>query len=174
MLKLTDQHIALVYRVPLPILGIGGAPLGSTEALMQKWLARGLGFALNHIEEAFGIAVRPQGPAGRIPRIRHRGAAALRFKDRVEGFARGVISGIFAPTRRGRQRRWRRCRAATGTCARTQQQVVPLSYGSAMKPPDPNAAAAPPEPEPEEDEPDGRDYAELILAAAQRHAERAG
>ena len=28
--------------------------------------------------------------------------------------------------------------------------------------------------EPEKDEPDGRDYAELILAAAQRHAERAG
>ena len=53
LLQLTDQHIALTFRVPLAILGLGGAPLGSTEALMQFWLASGLGFALNHIEQAF-------------------------------------------------------------------------------------------------------------------------
>lgn len=54
MLKMTDQHVALAFRVPLQILGIGGTPFASTEALMSSWKATGLGFALNHIEEAFG------------------------------------------------------------------------------------------------------------------------
>lgn len=39
LLKLTDQHIALVFRIPLQLLSLGNAPLGSTEALMQFWLA---------------------------------------------------------------------------------------------------------------------------------------
>jgi hypothetical protein len=38
----------------LQILGLGTAPVGSTEVLMQSWIASGLGFALNHIEEALG------------------------------------------------------------------------------------------------------------------------
>lgn len=54
MLKMTDQHVALTFRMPLQILGIGGTPFASTEALMASWKATGLGFALNHIEEAFG------------------------------------------------------------------------------------------------------------------------
>jgi HK97 family phage portal protein len=54
LMKMAEQHIALAYRVPLQILGIGGTPYASTELLMQSWVASGLGFALNHIEEAFG------------------------------------------------------------------------------------------------------------------------
>jgi hypothetical protein len=54
MLKLSDQAVALAFRVPLQILGIGGTPFASTEALMSSWQERGLGFCLNHIEEAFG------------------------------------------------------------------------------------------------------------------------
>jgi hypothetical protein len=59
-LKLANENIALVFRIPLQILGLGGAPLGATEQLM---LASGLGFALNHIEQAFdklfGLAGQP-------------------------------------------------------------------------------------------------------------------
>jgi HK97 family phage portal protein len=55
MLEMTDQHIALAFRMPLQILGIGGTPFASTEALMSSWKATGLGFALNHIEEGFGM-----------------------------------------------------------------------------------------------------------------------
>jgi HK97 family phage portal protein len=54
MLKLSDQAVALAFRIPLQILGIGGTPFASTEALMSSWKATGLGFCLNHIEEAFG------------------------------------------------------------------------------------------------------------------------
>ncbi len=54
MLKLSDQAVALAFRMPLQILGIGGTPFASTEALMSSWKATGLGFCLNHIEEAIG------------------------------------------------------------------------------------------------------------------------
>ena len=35
-------------------LGRFGLAFASTELLMQSWIASGLGFALNHIEEALG------------------------------------------------------------------------------------------------------------------------
>ena len=56
LLQLSDQRIAAVYRVPLAMLSIamGQAPQASTESLMLGWVAMGLGFALNHIEEAIG------------------------------------------------------------------------------------------------------------------------
>lgn len=56
MLKLTNENVALAFRMPLQILGMGDkATWASTEALMSSWKAMGLGFALNHIEEAFGL-----------------------------------------------------------------------------------------------------------------------
>lgn len=61
MLKLSDQNIALAFRMPLQILGIGGTPFASTEALMSAWKSTGLGFALNHIEEALGQLFRLKG-----------------------------------------------------------------------------------------------------------------
>ena len=46
----------MVYGVPPAILGMTDkSSFASTEALMQFWLARGLGFAINHIE----VGVRP-------------------------------------------------------------------------------------------------------------------
>lgn len=54
LLKLSDQNVALAFRMPLQILGVGGTPFASTEALMASWKATGLGFVLNHIEESIG------------------------------------------------------------------------------------------------------------------------
>jgi HK97 family phage portal protein len=57
MLQITDQRIATAYRMPLSLLSLFSSnqqPQSSTESLMQFWIASGLGFALNHIEEAFG------------------------------------------------------------------------------------------------------------------------
>src|SRR6516225_444250 len=50
ILKISEEHIALVFRVPMQVLGISGGShsFGSTEALMQFWIATGLGFCLNH------------------------------------------------------------------------------------------------------------------------------
>jgi HK97 family phage portal protein len=144
VMKLTEQRIALAFRVPLQILGIGGTPFGSTELLMQSWIASGLGFALNHIEDAFGLLFNLDGQPDEY--VEFDTAALLRsaFRDRIEGLARAVQGGIFSPNE---------ARASEsldevefGDEPRVQQQVVPLSAAAAIPaaPASPGAPAQPP------------------------------
>ena len=64
---------------------------------MQSWIASGLGFALNHIEEAFGVLFELKGQPDEY--VEFDTAALLRSaqKERIEALARGVQGGIFAP-----------------------------------------------------------------------------
>jgi hypothetical protein len=64
LVKLTQDRIAAVYRVPLAILGLERASSGTTEQLMGFWLASGLGFCLDHIEQASDSNVRSPRMAG--------------------------------------------------------------------------------------------------------------
>ena len=89
IMKQSEQRIALAFRVPLQILGIGGTPFGSTELLMQSWIASGLGFCAQPDRGRLRIAVQAQGPARRICRVRHQGIAA----QRVQGADRGAGAG---------------------------------------------------------------------------------
>lgn len=139
MLKMSEEHIALVYRIPLQVLGLGDkSGFRSTEALMRSWIASGLGFALNHIEEGFGAFYNLQGQPDEY--VEFSTAALLRseFKDRIEGLARGVQGGIFTPNEarntEGLERK------PYGDEPRVQQQMVPLSAASAIQPaPGPHA-----------------------------------
>lgn len=179
MVGYTDKRIAAVYRVPLSILNLSGqGPQGSTEALMQFWIATGLGFAINHIEDAIGRTFSLAGLPTEY--LEFDTAALLRsaFKDRVEGWARGVQGGIFAPN--DARSEFELPDAKFGDEPRVQQQVVPLSFWG-QKPPKPAVAPpAPPAPPPPADgkgdspdaDEDNRDWAELILAAAERHEDR--
>jgi HK97 family phage portal protein len=143
ILKLSNEHIALAFRVPLQILGLsGGAPYSSTEILMQSWISMGLGFCLNHVEESIGVLFQLKGQPDEY--IEFDTAALLRssMKERIDALARGVQGGIFAPNE---------ARALEGYKAvpfgdepRVQQQVVPLSAVDKI-PPAP-APAAPPAP----------------------------
>jgi HK97 family phage portal protein len=130
ILKISETHIALAFRIPLPILGLPGQSFGTTEALMQFWIATGLGFCLNHIEEAFGLLFQLKGQPDEY--VGFDTAALLRsaFKDRIDSLARAVQGGIFSPNE---------ARASEGYDAvkfgeepRVQQQVVPLSAASAI------------------------------------------
>ena len=166
----TDKRIAAVYRVPLAILNLGGeAPQGSTESLMAFWIATGLGFALNHIEEAIG---RTFGLGG-LPSdyLEFNTDALLRsaFKDRVEGFARGVQTGIFAPNEARNE--FELPDAADGDEPRVQQQVVPLSFGAELQPPkQPSAPALPSPPDEGASQDDSaRDFDALVAAAIDRY-----
>jgi HK97 family phage portal protein len=170
----TDKRIAAVYRVPLALLNLGGeGPQGSTESLMAFWIATGLGFALNHIEEAMG---RTFGLAG-LPSdyLEFSTDALLRsaFKDRVEGFARGVQGGIFAPDEARAEFELPKAPDGAGIEPRVQQQVVPLSFGMDMEPTPPGGdkPALPPPADDDDEEPqDGeRSFDELIRAAADRY-----
>ena len=96
LLKLSDQAIANVYRVPLQLFGLGNTTYSSTEALMQHWLASGLGFVLNHIEEAIGNLFKLKGQPDEYLEFDTSALQRSSFKDRVEGWAAGTKGGIFA------------------------------------------------------------------------------
>lgn len=142
LLKMSDQNVALAFRMPLQVLGIGGTPFASTEALMQLWIASGLGFALNHIEEAFGLLFGLKGMPDEYLELDTRALLRSAYKERMEGLARGVISGIYSPDEARASEDLPAVPGGHGKEPRVQQQVVPLSYGTEMKPPQP----APPAP----------------------------
>lgn len=155
LLKMSDQNVALAFRMPLQVLGIGTSMPGSTEQLMQSWIATGLGFCLNHIEEAFGLLFRLKGYPEEYVEFDTKALLRSAYKDRIEALARGTISGIYSPDEARAEEDLPRVPGGHGAEPRVQQQVVPLSYGSDMKPSSPAAAlpATPePEPEPEEDD----------------------
>jgi len=125
VMKMSEEKIALAFRVPLQILGLGGPTYGSTEALMQSWIASGLGFCLNHVEEAFGVTFTLAGQPDEY--VEFDTAALLRsaFKDRIDALTRGVQGGILSPNE-AREREGLDS-VKFGDEPRVQQQVVPLS-----------------------------------------------
>jgi HK97 family phage portal protein len=175
VMKLTEQRIALAFRIPLAILGIGGTAFGSTELLMQSWISSGLGFALNHIEDAYGLLFNLKGQPDEYVEFDTKALLRSAFKDRIEGLARAVQGGIMAPNE---------ARASESLDAvkfgdepRVQQQVVPLSAAAAIPaapaapgaPPQPPGAAVPAEKPPPEKPPEqkllsAKDYSDVVAS----------
>jgi len=139
-MKLTEEHIGLAFRVPLQIFGKGGNAYASTELLMQSWLASGLGFCLNHVEEAFGLTFELRGMPDEYLEFDTRALLRSAFKDRMEGLSRGVISGILAPDEARATEEYAVVPGGFGAMPRVQQQVVPLDWH------DKNPAPSPPAP----------------------------
>jgi HK97 family phage portal protein len=137
MLKMTDQNIALAFRVPLQILGIGGPTYASTELLMQSWIAESLGFTLNHIEEAIGNLFGLKGQPDEYLEFDTNALLRSAYRERIEALSRGVISGIYSPDEARASEDLPAVPGGHGAEPRVQQQVVPLSYGSEMRPPSP-------------------------------------
>ena len=143
MFKMTQQNIALAYRIPLQILGIGNAAGGSTTTLMQDWLGSSLGFALNHVEEAFGKTFGLYGQPDEYVELNTAALLRSNYKERMEGLAKGVLSGIYAPNEARAQLELPA--VEYGDEPRVQQQVVPLSAAEGI-PSAPGPGAAPPAP----------------------------
>ncbi len=165
VMKISDARVALAYRIPLQMFGLGSGPMGSTEMLMQMWISTGLGFCLNHLEEAIGTFFKLDGVPDEYLEFDTSALLRSAFKDRVDAYVRSVQGGIHAPNE---------ARAAFdmesvefGDEPRVQQQVVPLSAAgnipAAPAPGAPPPAAAPTESKPSEpDEPKGITDAERI------------
>jgi HK97 family phage portal protein len=150
MMRMSEEHIALAFRVPLQVLGMGRSSsgsntYGSTEMLMQAWIASGLGFALNHIEEAFGLTFDLWGQPDEY--VEFDTAALLRsaMKDRYEALTKAVQGGILAPNEARALEGYDEVKF--GDEPRVQQQVVPLSAAAGIPAPRPSAAPAPPAPQ---------------------------
>lgn len=90
MMKLSDQNVALAFRMPLQILGIGGTPFASTEALMSSWKAMGLGFALNHIEESFGLLFGLRGFPDEYIEFDTNALLRSSFKEMIDALSNGT------------------------------------------------------------------------------------
>jgi HK97 family phage portal protein len=144
MLKLSDEKIALVFRIPMQILGLGEKPGSSTEALMQFWISTGLGFCLKHIELAYNKLFNLDG--GDDEFVEFDTSALLRstFKERLEALNVAVRGGIYAPNE-AREFEGLDSAGPAGDEPRVQQQVVPLSAAEAItKPTRPGASPYPP------------------------------
>jgi HK97 family phage portal protein len=144
--KVSDERIALAFRIPLQILGLGGgSPAGSTEILMQNWVATGLGFALNLVEESFGTFFRLRGGSDEYVEFSTEPLLRSAFATRMEGLARAVQGGIFSPNE---ARAMESLDAVPfGDEPRVQSQVVPLSAAGEI-PTAPTAPASPAAPVP--------------------------
>jgi phage portal protein BeeE len=140
--KLSTQRIAHAFSVPLQLLGLATTPASSTEALMQLWLAQGLGFCLNHVEQSFDQLFNLEGEPDDYTELDT--AALLRSaqKDRIEALVRGVQGGVISPNEARNMEGFDS--VACGDEPRCQMQVVPLSAaGSIPAAPGPEAPAAP-------------------------------
>lgn len=143
-LKLTQDEIFMVYGVPPAILGLTDkGTFSSTEALMQFWLSRGLGFAINHVEYAFDQFFNLKGWPDEYVEFDSRALLRAAYKDRIEGLARGVQGGIYAPNEARNLEDLPN--KPYGDEPRVQQQVVPLSAWATAEPetPAPEAPEAP-------------------------------
>jgi HK97 family phage portal protein len=163
LLKLSDQAISNVDRVPLQVLGIGSSPYSSTEALMQHWLASGLGFVLNHVEEAIGLLFKLKGQPDEYIEFDTSALQRVAFKDRVEAWAAGTKGGVFG--RNEARRDFEMKPVDGGDEPWVQQQDIPLSVAAenAKNPPAPPQLPAP---TPQPDDEEGEDDADKSLAEA--------
>ncbi len=178
LLKLSNQSIALAFRIPLQILGIGDTPFASTEALMAAWKSAGLGFALNHVEEAFGRLFGLRGQPYEYLELDTDALMRSAFKDRMEALSKGVMSGIYSPDEARGLEGLAPVPGGGGAEPRVQEQVVPLSYALTQpaQPATPAPPAADPQSPPGQTEPNGAANASRafssgdILARIHAHA----
>jgi HK97 family phage portal protein len=175
VLKLSKENIALAFRVPLQILGIGSSPVGNTEALMIYWISMGLGFCLNHIEESFDRLFQLDGQPDEYVELDTKVLLRSQFKDRIEALARGVQGGIYSPNEARNEEELDS--VEFGDEPRVQQQVVPLSAAEKI-PPAPAPPSAPPAPAPPVSPPKGSPDVDVkreirgLLSAAERIGRR--
>lgn len=170
MLKLSEKAIANVFRVPLAIVG-EETKMASTEVLMQFWLASGLGFILNHIEEAFGLFFKLGGQPDEYLEFDTSALQRSSFKERVEGWVTGTKGGIF--DRNVARADFEMAPVEGGDEPWTQMQDMPLSVANklAHNPVEPSAPPAPaPAPAPSKEADADQLRADFSRAIAARHA----
>lgn len=142
-MKASDDRIALAFRMPLQVLGVPG-PYASTESMMQAWLSTGLGFCLNHVEEAFGQLFGLRGMPDEYLELDTRALLRSAFQDRMDGLAKAVQGGIYSPDEARALEELGEVPGGFGKEPRVQQQVVPLSWQEPVpEPPQPAPDTAP-------------------------------
>jgi len=127
LMKMSDERIAVAFRIPLQVLGVGQSTFATTEALMTSWKSSGLGFCLNHIEEAFGKLFRLKGNRKEYVEFDTMELLRSSFREEIEGLSRSVLSGVHSPDEARNQLALPVVPGGYGAEPRVQQQVIPLS-----------------------------------------------
>lgn len=123
--RMTVMDISRAFRVPLPLLNVTeGMTGGTAEAVINNWLAQGLGFLLGHVElvmtRALGL------PVDEILDFDTDVLLRLDLKARMEAMNIAVIGGVYSPNEARAKEGLPP--AKDGDEPRVQQQVVPLSW----------------------------------------------
>jgi len=143
MMKLTAENIALAFRIPLPILGLGQHTFASTEALIQSWIAGGLGFVLNHIETAFDRFFGLKGQPEEYFELDTYTLLRSSFAERIQALSNGTRRLYSINEARGLEGL---PRVPGGDEIRVQQQDVPLTWATQNPPKTKPAPSAVPPP----------------------------
>jgi HK97 family phage portal protein len=138
--KMSAERICWAFGIPLQLLGLATTPATSTETLMQFWLATGLGFALNHIEQSFDRLFGLEGEPREYTEFSTDALLRSAQRDRIEALVRGVQGGVFAPNEARNMEGFDS--VPYGDEPRTQAQVVPLSAAGSI-PTAPGPAVSP-------------------------------
>ena len=142
IMRMAEEHIAMAFRVPLPILGVGvNKTYGSTESLMRFWISSGLGFALDHVEQAIDLLFNLRGQPDEYTEFDTTALLRSNFKDRIATLKDAVTGGIMSPNEARNEEGYDDVIA--GDEPRLQQQQVPLSFADKMPPPVPGPGAPP-------------------------------
>jgi hypothetical protein len=143
---------------------------------MHEWVASGLGFCLNHIEEALGQRFDLWGQPDEYVEFDTSALLRSAFKDRIAALKEGVTGGIFTPNEARNQEGLDN--VEYGDEPRMQQQQVPLSAAASIPAgppgktpimPAPPAPPAPPQPGPQSrSPPNARALSQSFLSRADR------
>jgi HK97 family phage portal protein len=139
--RMSIEDIARVYRVPLSLIGeYNKATYNNTEQLISQWLATGLGFVMEHLEQSLSKLFRL--PADETVQFDADALLRTDFQARVEALTKGITGGLYSPNEA--RRREGLPEVEYGDEPRLQAQVVPLSQVG-MEPAEsaPTAPAAP-------------------------------
>jgi HK97 family phage portal protein len=162
--KLNDQAVAAVFGVPLILLGVNNtATQKSSEAVMAEWLAAGLGWMINHIEQAFDSFIGLDMVAAGREWTEYDTKVLLRsaFKERIEAEARAVQAGIKTPNEARRDEGLRD--KEHGDDLYMQQQMVAIGTAPPTASPAPVTALAEPDKAPQPSDTQKAAYALFLL-----------
>jgi len=144
LMRMSAEQIAHAFRVPLPLLAMGGgAPLGSTEAVIRLWHKTSLNFTLTIVEQAYDSLFGLRGEPVEYCELDVGALLRSEEKDRIEMVVRGVQGGVSSPNEARNMEGLDS--VPYGDEPRVQQQVVPLSAAGSIPPapPAPGPAASP-------------------------------
>ncbi len=94
--NMTVSDICAVFRVPPALIGVmDKATFANTESLMQFWVTSGLGYIVEHIENALDELFDL--PANEKIEFDVEFLLQADFKSRIDGYKSGVQGGVFTP-----------------------------------------------------------------------------